>query len=154
MKSFESLTYLTSTRYHARKRSDTTASRTKTSRMVTSDEDDRRHRRRPGHRPRHHLVRSTRPSRRHYWPHRFQLDNTAAEIHAKGASATALVMDVTDEASVASAFGSLHGRVKHVDVLVNNAGTGGGVQGSDVARWKRPSTPISPAYLVTRQFCC
>jgi 3-hydroxybutyrate dehydrogenase len=83
-----------------------------------------------------------------------QLDNTAAEIHAKGASATALVMDVTDEASVASSFGSLHGRVKHVDVLVNNAGTGGGepVQGSDVARWKKTiDTNLTGMYLVTRQ---
>jgi NAD(P)-dependent dehydrogenase (short-subunit alcohol dehydrogenase family) len=83
-----------------------------------------------------------------------QLDNTAADIHAKGASATALVMDVTDEASVASSFGSLHGRVKHVDVLVNNAGTGGGepVQGSDVARWKKTiDTNLTGMYLVTRQ---
>ena len=48
-------------------------------------------------------------------------------------------MDVTDEASVAHGFGTLHGRVKNVNVLVNNAGVGGGevVQGSDVARWKQ-----------------
>lgn len=82
------------------------------------------------------------------------LDLTAADIHAKGAEATALPMDVTDEASVAHAFGVLHGRVRQVDVLVNNAGIGGGepVQGSDVARWKRTiDTNLTGMYLVTRQ---
>ena len=83
-----------------------------------------------------------------------QLDQTAAEIHARGAEATALTMDVTDEAGVASSFGSLHGRVRHVDVLINNAGVGGGenVQGSDVARWKKTiDTNLTGMFLVTRQ---
>ena len=83
-----------------------------------------------------------------------QLDQTAADIHAKGAMATALVMDVTDEAGVAHALGTLHGRIKRVDVLVNNAGVGGGekVQGSDVARWKHTiDTNLTGMYLVTRQ---
>lgn len=83
-----------------------------------------------------------------------QLDATAAEIHARGAEATALPMDVSDEASVAHAFGALHGRIRHVDVLVNNAGVGGGeaVQGSDVARWKHTiDTNLTGMYLVTRQ---
>jgi 3-hydroxybutyrate dehydrogenase len=83
-----------------------------------------------------------------------QLDATAGEIKATGADATAIPMDVSDEASVASGFGSLHGRVTSVDVLVNNAGVGGGenVQGSDVARWKRTiDTNITGMYLVTRQ---
>jgi NAD(P)-dependent dehydrogenase (short-subunit alcohol dehydrogenase family) len=83
-----------------------------------------------------------------------QLDATAADIHARGAEATALPMDVSDEASVAHAFGALHGRLRHVDVLVNNAGIGGGeaVQGSDVARWKHMiDTNLTGMYLVTRQ---
>lgn len=83
-----------------------------------------------------------------------QLDATAAEIKATGADATAIAMDVSDEASVAHGFGSLHGKIKHVDVLVNNAGVGGGevVQGSDVARWKRTlDTNLFGMYLVTRQ---
>ncbi len=83
-----------------------------------------------------------------------QLDATAAELHARGAEATALPMDVADEASVAHAFGVLHGRIKHVDVLVNNAGVGGGeaVQGSDIARWKHTiDTNLTGMYLVTRQ---
>ena len=76
-----------------------------------------------------------------------QLQQTAADIKAKGAEATTIMMDVSDEGSVAYGFGTLHGRVKDVNVLVNNAGVGGGevVQGSDVARWKRPSTRTSLA---------
>jgi NAD(P)-dependent dehydrogenase (short-subunit alcohol dehydrogenase family) len=83
-----------------------------------------------------------------------QLDQTAADIKAKGAQATAIAMDVTDEVSVAQGFGSLHGLITNVDILVNNAGVGGGeiVQGSDIARWKRTiDTNLTGMYLVTRQ---
>ncbi|HEX8030348.1 MAG TPA: SDR family NAD(P)-dependent oxidoreductase [Vicinamibacterales bacterium] len=83
-----------------------------------------------------------------------QLDKTAADIKAKGADATAIPMDVSDEASVAHGFGTLHGLVKTVNVLINNAGVGGGetVIGSDVARWKRTiDTNLTGMYLVTRQ---
>ena len=83
-----------------------------------------------------------------------ELAQTAADIKAKGANATAIPMDVADEASVAHGFGSLHGTVTQVDVLVNNAGVGGGeiVQGSDIARWKRTiDTNLFGMYLVTRQ---
>ena len=48
----------------------------------------------------------------------------------------------------------MHGRVKDVNVLVNNAGVGGGevVQGSDVARWKKTlDTNLFGMYLVSRQ---
>jgi NAD(P)-dependent dehydrogenase (short-subunit alcohol dehydrogenase family) len=83
-----------------------------------------------------------------------QLEQTASEIRATGADATAVAMDVSDEASVAHGFGTLHGTVKQIDVLVNNAGVGGGeiVQGSDVERWKRTiDTNLFGMYLVTRQ---
>ena len=83
-----------------------------------------------------------------------QLEKTAVEIRAKGGHATVVAMDVTDEESVAQGLGSLHGLVKDVNVLVNNAGVGGGeiVQGSDVARWKRTiDTNLTGMYLVTRQ---
>jgi ketoreductase len=83
-----------------------------------------------------------------------QLEQTAADIKARGAEATAITMDVSDEASVAHGFGSLHGRIKDVNVLVNNAGVGGGevVQGSDVERWRRTiDTNLTGMYLVTRQ---
>jgi NAD(P)-dependent dehydrogenase (short-subunit alcohol dehydrogenase family) len=83
-----------------------------------------------------------------------QLKQTAADIIAKGATATAIPMDVSDEESVARGFGSLHGHVKTVNILVNNAGVGGGevVQGSDIARWKKTlDTNLFGMYLVTRQ---
>ena len=83
-----------------------------------------------------------------------QLQQTAGDIRAKGADVTAIVMDVSDEASVAYGFGSLHGRIKDVNVLVNNAGIGGGevVQGSDVARWRKTlDTNLFGMYLVSRQ---
>jgi 3-hydroxybutyrate dehydrogenase len=83
-----------------------------------------------------------------------QLEKTAAEIEARGAKATAIAMDVRDEASVAHGFASLHGLVQAVHVLVNNAGVGGGelVQGSEVARWKQTiDTNLTGMYLVTRQ---
>jgi len=83
-----------------------------------------------------------------------QLETTAADIRAKGAEATAIPMDVTDEVSVAHGFGSLHGIVEGVNILVNNAGVGGGevLQGSDVARWKKTiDTNLTGMYLVTRQ---
>jgi len=83
-----------------------------------------------------------------------QLEQTADDIRAKGAEAITIPMDVTDEANVAHGFGTLHGRIKGVNVLVNNAGIGGGevVQGSDVARWKQTiDTNLTGMYLVTRQ---
>jgi len=83
-----------------------------------------------------------------------QLEQTATDIKNKGAAATTITMDVSDEASVAHGFGTLHGRVKGVNVLVNNAGVGGGevVQGSDVARWKQTiDTNLFGMYLVSRQ---
>ena len=83
-----------------------------------------------------------------------QLQQTAEDLRAKGAEVTAIVMDVSDEGSVAYGLGTLHGRVKHVNVLVNNAGVGGGetVQGSDVARWKKTlDTNLFGMYLVSRQ---
>jgi cyclopentanol dehydrogenase len=69
-----------------------------------------------------------------------QLERTAAEIRATGAQATAIPMDVTDEANVAHGFGTLHGLVKEVHVLVNNAGIGatpGRVEDMDLESWER-----------------
>jgi NAD(P)-dependent dehydrogenase (short-subunit alcohol dehydrogenase family) len=83
-----------------------------------------------------------------------QLQQTAEDIRAKGAEPFTIQMDVSDEASVAYGFGTLHGKVTKVDVLVNNAGVGGGevVQGSDVQRWRQTiDTNLTGMYLVTRQ---
>jgi len=60
---------------------------------------------------------------------------------------------VTSEASVARAIDALRADVPHLDVLVNNAGAGGGqpVAGSDVERWRRTvDTNLTGTYLVTR----
>jgi NAD(P)-dependent dehydrogenase (short-subunit alcohol dehydrogenase family) len=63
-------------------------------------------------------------------------------------------MDVTNEHSVADGIARLRDAVDHVDVLVNNAGIGGGepVPGSDIERWRRTvDTNLTGTYLVTRE---
>jgi NAD(P)-dependent dehydrogenase (short-subunit alcohol dehydrogenase family) len=51
--------------------------------------------------------------------------SVAAEIEAHGGTALPLVMDVTDEASVASGFERARSELGPVAILVNNAGTPG-----------------------------
>jgi NAD(P)-dependent dehydrogenase (short-subunit alcohol dehydrogenase family) len=83
-----------------------------------------------------------------------QLDATASELKALGGGAAAIQMDLTNEASVVSGMRALRGSIDHLDVLVNNAGVGGGepVYGSDIARWRRTiDTNITGTYLVTRE---
>lgn len=82
-----------------------------------------------------------------------QVEQAAAEIERRGGRGLALTMDVTDEASVAAAMKKLRAAVPRIDVLVNNAGIGGGepVAGSDVASWRRVvDTNVVGTYLVTR----
>jgi NAD(P)-dependent dehydrogenase (short-subunit alcohol dehydrogenase family) len=79
---------------------------------------------------------------------------TADDIARRGAHALAVTMDVTSETSVEDAFDRIGRETPRVDVLVNNAGMGGGepIEGSDVARWKRTiDTNLTGMYLVTRQ---
>ena len=49
-------------------------------------------------------------------------ERTAAELRAGGADAAAVVLDVTDRASVAAAADEVKGRYGRLDALVNNAG--------------------------------
>lgn len=82
------------------------------------------------------------------------LEKTAAEIRARGAKATAIAMDVADTASVADGFAAVARAGVKVDVLVNNAGVGGGepVQGSDIERWRRTlDVNLFGVYLTTRE---
>ena len=82
-----------------------------------------------------------------------QLEAAARELEGEGARAIPLEMDVTSEQSVARALEALRADVPHLDVLVNNAGVGGGepVAGSDVERWRRTiETNLIGTYLVTR----
>jgi ketoreductase len=83
-----------------------------------------------------------------------EIDRTAAEIRERGGEALALPMDVTAAASVSEALGALRDRGGPIDVLVNNAGVGGGepIQGSDEAAWRRIiDTNLIGTYLVTRE---
>jgi NAD(P)-dependent dehydrogenase (short-subunit alcohol dehydrogenase family) len=85
---------------------------------------------------------------------RSELDATARDLKTLGGTALAIEMDVTSEASVNAGMRKLEAAVDHLDVLVNNAGVGGGepVSGSDVARWRRViDTNVTGTYLVTRE---
>ena len=82
-----------------------------------------------------------------------QLEETASSVRLTGATAIPLTMDVTNPEAVASAVAQLGAKAERVDVLVNNAGVGGGqpVQSSDPAAWRRIiDTNVIGTYLVTR----
>lgn len=79
---------------------------------------------------------------------------TAADIRARGAGVLTYTMDVTDPASVGAAFDAYQVGDRRLDVLVNNAGVGGGepIVGSDLARWRRTiDTNLTGMYLVSRR---
>ena len=59
----------------------------------------------------------------------------AEEINQAGAQAVAIPFDVTDLAAVIAGFGEATARLGHVDVLVNNAGTGGPTEPMHVAQF-------------------
>ena len=85
---------------------------------------------------------------------RAELDSTATDLERLGGKALAIEMDVTSEESVTAGMRELGRMAAHLDVLVNNAGVGGGepVVGSDVARWRRViDTNVTGTYLVTRE---
>ena len=81
------------------------------------------------------------------------VDATVRELQALGGAAIGIHMDVTDERSVAAGLQTLRASSAHLDLLVNNAGVGGGepVEGSDIARWRRTiDVNLTGMYLVTR----
>jgi len=82
-----------------------------------------------------------------------QLQATASELERLGGQALAIGMDVTSEASVAAAVDRLRSASPQINILVNNAGIGGGepIEGSDVERWRRTiDTNLTGIYLVSR----
>jgi NAD(P)-dependent dehydrogenase (short-subunit alcohol dehydrogenase family) len=84
---------------------------------------------------------------------RQQLDDTARQIEAKGATPVVLAVDITDEQAVARAFEDLRAATPTLDVLVNNAGVGGGqpIERADTATWRRVlDTNVWGTFLVTR----
>ena len=85
---------------------------------------------------------------------RGQLESAALDIERLGGRGLPIEMDVTSEATVASGIRALADAAGHVDVVVNNAGVGGGepIAGSDIARWRRIiDTNLTGMYLVTRE---
>ena len=84
---------------------------------------------------------------------RAQLDDTAREIRARGAQAVVLSVDIRDEAAVSRAFSELRETTATLDVLVNNAGIGGGepVDKTETAVWRQViDTNVWGTFLVTR----
>jgi NAD(P)-dependent dehydrogenase (short-subunit alcohol dehydrogenase family) len=85
---------------------------------------------------------------------RTELDETAKAIATRGARAVVLVMDVAVEDSVARGFDELRTVTEALDVVVNNAGAGGGqpMAKTDTASWRRIlDTNVWGTFLVTRQ---
>lgn len=82
-----------------------------------------------------------------------ELDETARAIRTAGSEAIVLPMDVTDEAAVAARLAELRRRTDGIDVLVNNAGIGGGLplHLTDTASWRRVlDTNVFGTFLVSR----
>jgi NAD(P)-dependent dehydrogenase (short-subunit alcohol dehydrogenase family) len=82
-----------------------------------------------------------------------QLDRTAAEIRARGATPVVLPLDITDDRAVAAAFSGLGTSIDHVDVLVNNAGVGGetAIDAAETTRWRGIlDTNVWGTFVVTR----
>ena len=85
---------------------------------------------------------------------RADLDATAREIEKRGARPVLLAVDVRDEQSVAAGFRELRAASERLDVLVNNAGVGGGqpIQDADPSGWRTIlDTNVFGTFLVTRQ---
>jgi NAD(P)-dependent dehydrogenase (short-subunit alcohol dehydrogenase family) len=84
---------------------------------------------------------------------RSELDAAGAAIRERGAEPVLLQVDVTDEESVAAGFARLRQTSPGIDVLVNNAGVGGGlpIHEADSAGWRRIlDTNVWGTFLVTR----
>ena len=83
-----------------------------------------------------------------------QLRSTVGELETLGGRALAIEIDVADDRSVAAGIARLREASPRIDVVVNNAGIGGGepIQGSDIARWRRMiDVNLTGMYLVTRE---
>jgi NAD(P)-dependent dehydrogenase (short-subunit alcohol dehydrogenase family) len=81
--------------------------------------------------------------------------SVAAQIGARGGKALPLVVDVTDDASVASGFERVRSELGPVTILVNNAGTPGvplPVAATKPASWRRVlEANVTGAFLCARE---
>jgi NAD(P)-dependent dehydrogenase (short-subunit alcohol dehydrogenase family) len=81
--------------------------------------------------------------------------SVVAEIRARGGSAIPLVVDVANEASVASGFATARAELGPLTILVNNAGTPGvplPVAAMEVAEWHRVfEINVTGAFLCARE---
>ena len=80
----------------------------------------------------------------------------AAQVESLGGEARAqsVAVDVTDEASVKSAFAAVRARFGRVDILVNNAGQAGSapLAKTDLALWQRMlAVNLTGVFLCTRE---
>jgi NAD(P)-dependent dehydrogenase (short-subunit alcohol dehydrogenase family) len=83
-----------------------------------------------------------------------QLEETAEAIRVRGAKPVVLAVDITDEDAVQRAFEALRRVSPALDVLVNNAGVGGGqpIHKTETAAWRRIiDTNVWGTFLVSRQ---
>jgi 3-hydroxybutyrate dehydrogenase len=84
---------------------------------------------------------------------RAQLEETGDAIRARGGEPMMLPMDVTDPSAVADGFGAIAAAGRRVDVLVNNAGVGGGlpIDETGLEAWKQIlDTNVWGTFLVSR----
>ena len=84
---------------------------------------------------------------------RADLDEVANAIEARGARAVVLALDITDESAVTRAFAELKAVSPTLDVVVNNAGVGGGqpIDTTSTADWRRVlDTNVWGTFLVSR----
>jgi NAD(P)-dependent dehydrogenase (short-subunit alcohol dehydrogenase family) len=82
------------------------------------------------------------------------LTSAAREVTALGGKALAVTLDVTDSKSITRAMSRIQKAVGRIDILINNAGVGGGerVAGSDTTRWKKTiDTNLVGMYLMCRE---
>lgn len=81
-------------------------------------------------------------------------ERTVREVETRGSTAVAIACDVADSDSVADAFAAVRERFGRVDVLVNNAGRGGGARTEELAEseWDAIVDPcLKGTFLCTQQ---
>ena len=84
---------------------------------------------------------------------RADLDAVAKAVEGRGARAVVLPVDITDESAVQRAFVELKAVSATLDVVVNNAGVGGGqpIDTTETASWRRVlDTNVWGTFLVSR----